>query len=132
MATIEEKLVEMTERLQQLAVEHAPAAWETTLMVVRLNAMGTIFMGMVFTVITGILIKVSLHCQLRFTRIVKEKGEEYSADKEVVPGSVAIAAAGGAIGSGLFSAAHLLDWWDWVAMFEPQLYIARTILKGVL
>lgn len=132
MPKLEDRIVDLSSKLEAIAREKAPEAWEVALAVVRVDALGQILVGVLLVAGAFFLIRVGRSWVATATAIEKERGERYSNNDEIKYGTRgvvalcfgAVAATGGAV--------CLLSIWNYVALYRPELVIARRLLDGVL
>lgn len=132
MPKIEDKLVELSGKLEQIMQAKAPAAWETALAVVRIDAAGKIVVGIIAVSLAFFLIRQAIRWFVNYGEITREKGERYRNDEEfkyMIGGIISGGLGGIATKVGFFS---LVAPWTWVALFRPELVIAKQILGKFL
>jgi len=131
MADVQFNVDQALAKLGELVTKHGPQAVDVAAQVVQVNAVGQIAQGAVMAVLAA----VSAVAALRLVVPVK-KAWSYE------PGyDNATLAVGGLLGvvlltcgvliAGLCAALALTDAWAWVALFNPKLALAHTILAKI-
>ena len=123
---IEQKVISMLDALQSgiaevggQVVKYTPDVIDATLWVVRIDVISAIFSSLVVFLVTALLSK-KFYNELQNT--------EYDVDKRVF---CVIGLIGSSI-SALISFLCLADIWNFVALIEPKLYIAKQIIEATL
>lgn len=130
-AKVEDKAVEvidkvanavdaMTAKLATLAEKYGPEAIDAGLSVVRIKGASELIVGA-----AGIAVSVGAAGLARWAITRLGKAEPIDQDGY---GFVAVASFFAMVGSAVFSLHRLLDIWNWVAVFEPKLWIAKKLL----
>lgn len=103
-------------KLGEVAAKYGPQAVDVAAEVVRVNAIGTIVVGLACAVLLGL-------CIFFFRWGLKKNQDNYYDD--YMP--VLVSSSCGIILFGIAAALHLLNIWAWVALFNPKLALARDI-----
>ena len=111
MSALQEKTVEIISKLDALATQYSPEVIDTALSAVRMSGLVPIITGIA---LCGGAIAIVLLGKVYF------KGEE-NLGYIVVSWLIAVLIA-------IAGLCHLLDIWDWVAMWNPKLAMAYKIL----
>ncbi len=100
---------------------YGPIAWETTLWLIRIDAFQYLGMGALFLLIS---IGLGFLCKWSYTKNDSTGHEGY------IP--VCVFSCIGAICSLIPALVNLLNVWNWVGVFWPELYLAKIALDKVL
>lgn len=128
---IEQKVVNMLDALEKgavhvgdVVVKYSPDVAEATLMVVRIDGVSSIATG----VVAGVL------CYLWFVwaNKLRKKADEASYADSALFGTASVVCFVGSVVAFSVSMINLLDVWNWVAVFEPKLYLAKQIIKAAV
>jgi|GEM_PF-4118871 len=127
--TIEERVLDLSQKLEQLIVTKSPAAWDTLLTVVKVEAAQDLVMGAVYLVTAAGLLTV---CKRLWTR-----GRElYEADQKSNPeppfwiGSIPLFAM--FLVALIAGTPKVLSLWNYVAFISPEIVVAHKVLQGLL
>jgi hypothetical protein len=136
---VEGKLVEMLDALQngvvtvgEQVVKYGPDVADAALWVVRVDGIQSIVSGFVALLI----LTASVYAFLRTLRWVRS--DEFDNDEFTgIPffiGSIVIGIGSIVIGivSSMIAIDKLLNVWNWIAIFEPKLWLAKQIMASVL
>ena len=118
---LEEKALELLNRFDDLAVQYTPEVIDAAIEVVRFNGLSEIFQGVVGLLVFWFAGRAS------FRLIRKEMVadiHEFNIGDTVFGIFVGIAAVIGLIEA----MSGLLDTWNWVAIFNPKLVLAKQVL----
>jgi hypothetical protein len=149
MPKVEEKIVELSGKLERIMAERAPEAWDAALAVVQVGAIRNLVVGLIAIVIAIIAWTVFARLYRKWREldgpwaVYRAEYHNYmnsSANRPDKPtagkGGFEASVAAGFFVIGLLSTlsavANLLSVWTWVALFRPELVIAKRILDGVL
>ena len=123
---LEEKAVDILNQFEALAKQFAPDVIDAAIGVAQMKGMAGVVNGFVLLLLAVVAGKLSLAA----FRFCKKKEEGRGGYSEWVHGLVASATIGGFAVSVLllFGLGHLLDFWNWVAIFNPKLALAKSIL----
>lgn len=102
--------------------KYGPVAWDTMLWLVRIDAIQYLGAGFICL---GILIAI-LYWSIR---LIKE-GIKEQEERKGVPGILLLVVGG----TGFFvgTVVNLLDIWNWVGLFYPELYLAKQLIDKVM
>jgi hypothetical protein len=123
---LERKAVEMLEKLEGLAVEHAPEALEIAAATARVTAIGNIITGFIFVAIAG-LIGFGTYTFARYS-IKKSDEGGYLSDWGFLGFFGCLAGGGSTFVAVAIGLPHVLQVWNWVALLDPKLAIAARVL----
>ena len=133
-SVVTEKVVELSTKLSEVVSEAAPEVWGMVLNVIRVDGGQSLVIGLFFMAIAIIGICVGL----KFFKAAQVARDEYNKNlssncyKHSVGDHAEIA--GTIIGaivasmSTIISSALLLQIWNWVAVFAPELVLAKRLL----
>lgn len=116
---------DLATRLAEQLTAVAPEVLEITLAVIRWTGASHLIGGVVALVISYVLIRLAVPL---YRKSVGTKDPWEATDQEV--GAVFLGL-GGAL-SGVGAMVLLLNVWNWVAVFSPQLALARQVITKVL
>ncbi len=108
-------------QLTELAQQQAPAAWELAKGVARVSAGAGVFYGIGFLIFSIIAAKLSK----RLWRWAKRVDPDGDNPTVAVPFFVGLVSCGFLVAS----LGYLLDIWNWVGLFYPELWIAHGLLR---
>lgn len=124
---IERGVEAVAEQIAELAATYGELAWETTLTIVRIEAAGQVALGFLLLTIAAICAVVSYR-----------SGRMAFMDESIDEGSsiplagLCVVTAVGTVPSTVESLIRLFDVWNWVALFAPELYLAKRALDAVV
>ena len=126
MGTLEQKAVDILDKLENLATQYTPEVIDAATSAVTVTALGNILSGIV-----GIGAAIfALWVTKNFAKYCRRKRQEegWMSDWEI---GWALGLGVGGITSGLIaliSVWSLFDVWNWVALFNPKLALAHRVL----
>lgn len=115
MKDVEQKAVEILDKLDALATQYTPEVVDSALGAVTVSAIGNLITGVVLLLIAA---GIAWACRRYWEALVEAADEPFV----VVFGSLA------SLAPGVAGTATLLDVWNWVATWNPQLALAHKIL----
>ena len=120
---VEEKAVELLDRLDNLVTQYAPEVYGTAVEVVRMSGLTEIVWGLF-----GICFMIMAFLLVKWLWRVVERDDDPT---EMEMGFLVI---GGVLSlfltvGGIIHAAGLFHLWNWVAVFDPELALARKVLQ---
>ena len=126
MADLEQKTVEILDKLDALATQYTPEVVDGAIAAVQVTGVGNIIWGLAGAVCAYLCWWLSRN----FTQYARKKKQEdgYMSDWEL---GIAIGFGAGIFFTGLMamlSVVYLFDIWNWVAIFNPKLALAHRIL----
>lgn len=107
--------------MEELTKQYTPEVIDSALMVVRISGVQEIVVGLVCLLISIFLNFVGKHFYIKFS---DDDNDDY------IPAF--LLSYGGAIVIGGFSIVTLINVWNWVAIFEPKLYLAYRVFERIL
>ncbi len=119
---VEEKAVELLDRLDNLVTQYAPEVYDTAVEVVRMSGLTEIVWG-----VFGICFVIVAFFIVKWLWRVTQR-DEVATDIEtgfIVLGCVLTLVL---IFGGIIHLGNLLHLWNWVAVFDPELALARKVL----
>ena len=116
---IEDKAVELMEKLDKLATEYAPDVIDSAIEVVRVSGFGSLIYGLLAV---GFIFSL----WLAYKKI--KSYEIDSAYEEPIWGGFFLVSIVGGVISVVVIIETLFDIWTWVAIFNPKLALAHQIL----
>jgi len=118
---IEDRVIELSQKLEQIATSHAPEAWEATLLMYKAKALSEIAMaGSMFLV--GLILALGAFLLIRWGIRMDEDEERVA---PVVVGSITgLVAAGVSLGA----LVALSKMWNWMVLSHPEIALAAKIL----
>lgn len=119
--------LDLVKSLQQAAVQYGPEALQLVLNLRRLDALAQLASGLIAVAVVFLFFKVFQYLQCRWT--LKEISEN---DMEIPLGVAYMALVLGIIGCSIWAISDLLDFWNWVGVFRPDLAIAHDIYEKVI
>jgi hypothetical protein len=129
---VEEKLVSMLDALEKGAVQvgdavvkYSPDVAEATLAVVQIDAAGKLIIGTLCTIAAYVAYRVARWGIKEFVNDMVGAEDGLIAPSIVFGVLFFVPPFIGAI-------IYLADIWNWVAIFEPKLYLAKQIIKAAL
>ena len=125
MEGIEQKAVEILDKLDAVATQYASDGINSAIKVVQVNGVADIFYGMIGIIGCFICVIVAIKLANKCTELKKRYG--YNSDWEV---GVAISYILGAVVTivlAICSIIELCDVWNWIAMFDPKLALANKL-----
>ena len=126
MGTLEQKAVELLDKLDALATKYTPEVIDAATSAVTVTALGNILSGLVGIGAAIFAWWVTKNFATYCRR--KKQEEDWMSDWEI---GWALGLGVGGITSGivaLYSVWSLFDVWNWVALFNPKLALAHRIL----
>lgn len=120
---LEEKAVELIEKFELFAKQYTPEAIEMVKTVTQVSGISEIIDGSIFS-LTGVVLAFATDKLVRYFYNLEKKDNNdyfYTISSFVIGcplTSIAI----------LTGVSHLLDIWNWVAIFKPELAIAHKLL----
>lgn len=147
---IERGVEAVAEQIAELAATYGELAWETTLTIVRIDAAGDLLSSAVVAGATGYLLaKIALPGGWFWRGLAMEgeaeaeklhsdwgsKERESAKHKAMVGGFQSLISGFAAIPlavSFVVNALGLLNIWKWIALFAPELYLAKRALDAVV
>lgn len=128
---IEEKVVGMLDALQNGAVKigeqvvkYSPDVADAALWVVRIDGVQSIATA-IFFVIAAIVLYVATR---RFWAWAWRVDKDFDTPAIMVPVVTGILT----IISSILASARIFDVWNWIAIFQPKLYLAKQIIKAAI
>lgn len=130
--TIENKTIELLDALQQGAVkvgdamvQYSPDVVDAALQIVRIDGAASIFEGFVLGVLAYI--------GYKFCRRMYKALEDAKPTDDEVPLMLGVALSGPTtIVLAILSVSKVTQIWNWVAIFEPKLALAKRIVEAAL
>lgn len=122
---IEDKAVETLSQLEALARQYTPDVIDAAINVTRIDGVAAVVGGMLMLVCVWPVCVAGLRLHKFFSK--KQKEDRYS-DWELGVMSVQICTPMAIALLVIFGAVLVLDVWNWVAIFEPKLFIAKQIM----
>ena len=122
-ATFMDLAKEFALKVQELAIEHGPEAWELALLVARVDAISEIALPGIFAVMflfSGICFSFPFR---KGFKILKEGGR--NADNWLLVGGFGVAGSVMFLGLALL---ELVNVWAWAGIIAPELWIAKSVL----
>lgn len=132
MSELENKVVDILDKLESITVNYAPEVANAAIQVIRFEGIGVIFSGLILLIIsvtTGVLaFKIGNYFMSKY----KESGSPYYEDSGIAAYVIWMVA--GALSVYIFgtSLEKLTDFWVWVAIFNPELAMAHKIMESML
>ena len=126
MDSLEQKAVDILDKLEKLTTQYAPEVLDAAASAVRVTGIGNIITGIGSMVSAAIVIWIAKN----FANICRKKKEEegYMSEWELGMGlSLAVGGITGSVLSIVFLF-RLLNIWNWIAIFNPKLALAHKIL----
>lgn len=119
---VEEKAVELLDKLDNLVTQYAPEVYSTAVDVVRMSGINSLVWG----ILGAIFIATAFLIAVRITRMILRDEEP----TEIEGGFIAVGVITGLFLSisGLIHVTNLFKLWNWVAVFDPELALARKVL----
>ena len=125
MSGIEQKAVEILDKLDSITTQYAPDVVNSAIKVVQVNGLSRIFYGIIGIIGCFICVIVAKKLANKCTELKKRDG--YNSDWEV---GVAVSCVVGAVVTivlAICSIIELCDVWNWIAMFDPKLALANKL-----
>lgn len=125
MSDLEQKAIEMLDKIEAIAENYAPEVSELALQAVRVSAIGELLYGLISIISVPVIFVVGTRAAAFFKEKKKEDGM-YSS-WEVGIGMSFICTI---IGCSVFAISGiqvLFNVWNWVAIFSPELALAHQI-----
>ena len=127
---MEDKLLEYADKVEQALAQYGPEAYEMAVKAQFYDGLGSIITGFVL-----LLIVAGLGFGVRFlvrrgSKVAEESTELFSSlELPYYSGAVIV----GAVGTTLLLRAmmNLLDTWNWVSIFDPELAFLREVVTQV-
>lgn len=101
--------------LEELTKQYAPEVVDASLMVVQINGIQSLLLGLLLSIIT--------YCLYKAIRLIIK--HEHAEEGAAILVAFVLFTLGGA-------GFYLFNIWNWVAIFEPKLYIAKEVLDKVI
>ena len=122
MSDLEQKAVDVLDRLEGLATEYTPKALEMAISVARVEAAAELIGGVFLLVVAGFLGRLAWNCYLR-----EMKTKAYSDDHFL---TLMCGLASGGVGFALliYGGAIVLNPWHWAGLFNPELFLAAKVI----
>ena len=124
MPEIEDRIIELSGKLEAIMVERAPEAWALALDVVRMQGLTNLVLAAVF----GGMLVLTYFFTRRAWSLAEETSNYFQGEARFFTCLGSVIFGGGSI-FGLVL--HLLPW-TWAALFAPELVIARRVMAGLL
>ncbi len=126
--TIEERVLDLSQKLEQLIVTKSPAAWDTLLTVIKIEAVQNLLLGAIYTVVAlGFLI----WCKRMWARGKDLYDDDPKNNFEIhLFGSIPIFFL--FFVSLIAAAPRVSNLWNYVAFISPEVVVAHKVLQGLL
>lgn len=132
MPKLEERIVDLSQKLESVMREKAPEAWDAALGVVQIEAAQTLLWAVLGIAMLGLGLRRAFRWASTASEIVKENGARYRHDEEVKYVFGCIAAGVSAFVGMLITLFNAFDVWAYTALVRPELVIAKQVMKGLL
>ena len=123
---LEEKAVDILNQMEALTKQFAPDVVDAGMEVTRLNGIASVVAGVVMLICAYPVYTQAVRLFLFFKKKKEEDG--YMSDWEMGSVAVSICAPVVIILLVIFGAALVFDVWNWVAIFNPKLALAKSIM----
>lgn len=125
MGGIEQKAVEILDKLDSIATQHAPDVINSAIKVVQVDGVSHIFYGIIGIIGCFTCVIVAKKLANKCTELKKSGG--YNSDWEV---GIAVSYILGTVVTivlAICSIIELFDVWNWIAMFNPKIALANKL-----
>jgi len=123
---LEEKVVHLLNQLENLSKQYTPEVFDAAVAVIQMNGITEILGGLIVIVLAVAVGYISL----RLYKYAGQKYEEdYMSDWNEVQGVVQWIGPIITITLLVIASCFLFDIWNWIAIFNPKLALAKTVLK---
>lgn len=118
------KLVEWMSAFEAAVVEVAPQAAELALAYARVDAAGNLLVGVALAVVSCVLLTKAT--KLYRSGVEESKNSSHGAAGDIFLIGSLLGGPGAVLGS--MAAVNVLNIWNWVGLFYPELYLVRMAL----
>lgn len=123
---LEEKVVHLLNQLENLSKQYTPEVFGVAVSVIQVNGITEILGGLLVIVLAVAVGYISL----RLYKYAGQKYEEdYMSDWNEVQGVVQWIGLVITVSLLVIASCFLFDIWNWIAIFNPKLALAKTVLK---
>lgn len=121
--TLENKAEDMLDKLNSVMTEYAPVVKDSAVEMMRINAVGELVVAFL-VIATFMCVMMGLYSKRKF---IKDRFKSYD-DNSIVVVVVVIVITLTGLAYSISAIAMMLNHWNWIALFDPELALAHKIL----